>query len=162
MFKFNCSFGNRYFWRCMLENTKRQAHKWKFLYALSRYVYNRSLLFLLSWIPFVFQHLSPDKQEDEAHNEKGSPSVPRKRALRNKPSYDPFLLVPCRKFSTRSAVPFDVLIQSETLVVMDTHAHMSTTEVIGLLGGTYSHDSRKLKVINGLVIQVGNFFLASW
>jgi len=43
-------------------------------------------------------------------------------------------------------VPFDVLIQSETLVVMDTHAHMSTTEVIGLLGGTYSHDSRKLKV----------------
>lgn len=32
-------------------------------------------------------------------------------------------------------------------MVMDTHAHMSTTEVIGLLGGTYLHDSRKLKVI---------------
>ena len=44
-------------------------------------------------------------------------------------------------------MPFDVVIQSETLVVMDTHAHMSTTEVIGLLGGNYSHDSRKLKVI---------------
>ena len=100
-------------------------------------------------IPFAFQHLSPDEQaqHDAVHNEKGSPSVPTKRPLRNKPSYDPFLLVPCRKFPTRSSVPFDVLIQSETLVVMDTHAHMSTTEVIGLLGGTYLHDSRKLKVI---------------
>ena len=100
-------------------------------------------------ISFEFQHLSPDEQaqHDEVHSEKGSPSVPRKRPSRNKPSYDPFLLVPCRKFPTRSAVPFDVLIQSETLVVMDTHAHMSTTEVIGLLGGTYSHDSRMLKVI---------------
>ena len=44
MFKFNCSLGNRYFWRCMLEHTKRQVHKWKILQdALSRYVYNRSL-----------------------------------------------------------------------------------------------------------------------
>ena len=44
MFKFNCSLGNPYFWRCMLEHTKRQDHKWKFLqHALSRYVYNRSL-----------------------------------------------------------------------------------------------------------------------
>ena len=44
MFKFNRSLGNRYFWRCMLEHTKRQVYKWKFLkHALSRYVYNRSL-----------------------------------------------------------------------------------------------------------------------
>jgi len=100
-------------------------------------------------ILFVFQHLSPDEQaqQDGVLNEKGSPSVPRKRPSRNKPSYDPFLLVPCRKFPTSSSVPFDVVIQSETLVVMDTHAHMSTTEVIGLLGGNYSHYSRKLKVI---------------
>lgn len=54
-------------------------------------------------------------------------------------------------------MPFDVLIQSETLVVMDTHAHMSTTEVIGLLGGTYSHDSRKLKVINSLAMYLYKF-----
>ena len=114
-------------------------------------------------ILFVFQHLSPDEQaqQDGVYNEKGSPSVPKKRPSRNKPSYDPFLLVPCRKFSTRSAVPFDVLIQSETLVVMDTHAHMSTTEVIGLLGGSYSHDSRKLKVINCLVLYFCNFSSAN-
>ena len=44
MFKFNSSLGNRYFWRCMLEHTKRQVHKWKFLqHALFHYVYNRSL-----------------------------------------------------------------------------------------------------------------------
>ena len=43
MFKFNCSLGNHHFWRCMLEHTKHQVHKWKFLqHALSRYVYNRS------------------------------------------------------------------------------------------------------------------------
>ena len=78
--------------------------------------------------------------------EKGSPSAPRKRPSRSKPSYDPFLLVPCRKFPSPSAVPFDVLIQSEALVVMDTHAHMSTTEVIGLLGGNYFHGTRLLKV----------------
>ena len=44
LFKFNCSLGKRYFWRCMLMQTKRQVYKWKFLlHALSRYVYNRSL-----------------------------------------------------------------------------------------------------------------------
>lgn len=49
-------------------------------------------------------------------------------------------------------MPFDVRIQSETLVVMDTHAHMSTTEVIGLLGGNYSHGSRTLKVISQICL----------
>ena len=99
---------------------------------------------------FIFQHLSPDEQlsSEGALNGKGSPTPPRKRPSRNKSSYDPFLLVPCRKFLSASAVPFDVLIQSETLVVMDTHAHMSTTEVIGLLGGNYLHESRILKVRN--------------
>ena len=44
VFKFNCSLGNRYFLRCMIEHTKRQVHKWKFLqHALYHYVYNRSL-----------------------------------------------------------------------------------------------------------------------
>ena len=43
LLKFNCSLGNRYFWRCMLEHTKRQD-KWRILqHALSSYVYNRSL-----------------------------------------------------------------------------------------------------------------------
>ena len=38
------NIGNRYFWGCMFEHTKRQVYKWKFLeHALSRYVYNRSL-----------------------------------------------------------------------------------------------------------------------
>ena len=49
-FKFNCSLGNRYFWRCMLEHTKRQVHKWKILqHALSTsYVYNRSLFVIFT------------------------------------------------------------------------------------------------------------------
>lgn len=105
---------------------------------------------LFSFVSFLvsFQHLSPDEATplDLAPFDKGSPSASRKRPSRSKPIYDPFLLVPCRKFPSPSAVPFDVVIQSETLVVMDTHAHMSTTEVIGLLGGTYSHGARLLKV----------------
>ena len=52
MFKFNCSLGNRYFWSCMLEHTKRQVHKWRiFQHSLSRYVYNRSLF-------AIFTHVS--------------------------------------------------------------------------------------------------------
>ena len=54
MFKFSCSLGNRYFYRCMLEHTKRQAHKWKCLHhALSRYVYNRSLFVVFTQAEMV-------------------------------------------------------------------------------------------------------------
>lgn len=93
--------------------------------------------------------MSPDEQasQEGASNESSSLIPPRKKSPRSKSSYDPFLLVPCRKFPSPNAVPFDVLIQSETLVVIDTHAHISTTEVIGLLGGTYSYGSRRLKVV---------------
>ncbi|XP_068727042.1 deubiquitinase MYSM1-like [Montipora capricornis] len=96
----------------------------------------------------TIEHLFPEERasQEGAPNNRGPTSASRKRPSRSKTSYDPFLLVPCRKFLSPSAVPFDVLIQSETLMVMDAHAHMSTTEVIGLLGGNYSHESRLLKV----------------
>ena len=44
VYKFNCTLGNPYFWRCMLEHTKRQVHKWRFWqHALSSYVYYSTL-----------------------------------------------------------------------------------------------------------------------
>ena len=58
MFKFNCSLGNRYFWRCMLEHTKRQVFEWKFLqHALCRYVYNRSLFDIFTSVLTSFWRL---------------------------------------------------------------------------------------------------------
>ena len=105
------------------------------------------------------QHLSPEEAEERngLSSVKPSPSPPRKSASRNKAFYDPFLLVPCRKFPSCSAVPFDVGIQSAALVVMDAHAHFSTTEVIGLLGGRYFYESRTLQVneIKGFSLSCG-------
>lgn len=43
-------------------------------------------------------------------------------------------------------MPFEVIFQSDALVVIDVHSHLSTTEVIGLLGGTYCANERVLKV----------------
>ena len=61
LFKFNCSLGNCYFWRCMLEHTKRQVHKWKFLqHALSRYVYNGSLFDIFK-LPQIMQSTKRSK-----------------------------------------------------------------------------------------------------
>ena len=73
-------------------------------------------------------------------------SPPKRKSSRARHSYDPFQLIPCRKFPSASAVPFEVIVQSDALVVMDTHAHMSTTEVIGLLGGQYSPNIHTLEV----------------
>ena len=39
---------------CMLEHTKRQVYKWKFLqHAFSRYVYNRSLFDIFTQVEMV-------------------------------------------------------------------------------------------------------------
>ncbi|KAJ1548274.1 Myb-like, SWIRM and MPN domains 1 [Nowakowskiella sp. JEL0078] len=66
--------------------------------------------------------------------------------------YDPFKLIPPKKqnigkvFSTHNPseeiesgyqVPFDITVLSHTLAVMDFHAHLARTEIIGLLGGRF-------------------------
>lgn len=42
--------------------------------------------------------------------------------------------------------PFSVTISSEALLVMDFHAHLSGCEIIGLLGGTFDPDAKKLNI----------------
>lgn len=74
------------------------------------------------------------------------------KSNRKKISYNPFLLVPCQTFQSSSEHPFTVIFQSDALVVIDIHSHLSTTEVIGLLGGTYCVTQRVLKVINTLCL----------
>lgn len=92
----------------------------------------------------IIQHV-PGEEEDDTKQLPEKPSK-RPRSTRKKVSYNPFLLVPCQKFPSSSAYPFSVIFQSDALVVIDVHCHLSTTEVIGLLGGTYSVTERVLKV----------------
>ncbi len=42
--------------------------------------------------------------------------------------------------------PFSVTLDAMALAVMDMHAHLSKTEVIGLLGGQYCRERRQLTV----------------
>ena len=62
------------------------------------------------------------------------------------PESDPYKLVPCRFFPSENAQPFTVTICLKALLVMDFHSHLSSSEVIGLVGGKYYHASRKLEV----------------
>ena len=39
-----------------------------------------------------------------------------------------------------------MVVESAALVVMDTHAHLSKTEVIGLLGGRYLREQGRLHI----------------
>ncbi|KAJ3214058.1 hypothetical protein HDU67_002102 [Dinochytrium kinnereticum] len=66
---------------------------------------------------------------------------------------DPFRLVALNNFtdgkgdsSSLSSAPFLILVKPFVQAVMDFHSHMSMTEIIGLLGGSYDADTRKLHV----------------
>ncbi|KAG0325543.1 Myb-like, SWIRM and MPN domains 1 [Dissophora globulifera] len=61
--------------------------------------------------------------------------------------YDPFRLVPLRKYSTINPAPFRVKVSSDAMLIMDFHSHMAETEVIGLLGGLYDEDERILFIL---------------
>ncbi|ESO88281.1 hypothetical protein LOTGIDRAFT_126355 [Lottia gigantea] len=64
-----------------------------------------------------------------------------------KTSYDPFKLIPCQKFTEDKKAPFNVEVNNSPLIVMDVHAHISKTEVIGMLGGRYDTDCGKLEIL---------------
>ncbi|KAJ2790150.1 hypothetical protein H4R21_006573, partial [Coemansia helicoidea] len=53
-----------------------------------------------------------------------------------------FRLIPCRAFGAPAApaAPFAVRISAASLVLMDLHAHLMYTEIIGLLGGQFRAD----------------------
>ncbi|BDA42520.1 probable histone H2A deubiquitinase MYSM1 at C-terminar half [Coccomyxa sp. Obi] len=45
------------------------------------------------------------------------------------------------------AQPFQVSVQAQVLLLMDVHAHLSSSEVIGLLGGVWDPDKRRIDVV---------------
>ncbi|CAG8622773.1 8453_t:CDS:10 [Paraglomus brasilianum] len=59
---------------------------------------------------------------------------------------DPFRLVPPQKHTDNNPPPFRVTASSNAMLVMDFHAHLVSTEIIGLLGGKYNHDEGFLQV----------------
>ncbi|KAF9088825.1 hypothetical protein BGX23_007095 [Mortierella sp. AD031] len=61
--------------------------------------------------------------------------------------YDPFRLVPLRKYNAQSPAPFRVKVSSDAMLIMDFHSHLAETEVIGLLGGLYDEDEKILFIL---------------
>ncbi|KAI9325908.1 SWIRM domain-containing protein [Zopfochytrium polystomum] len=67
---------------------------------------------------------------------------------------DPFRLIPVRRYRSGNKdtktlapqAPFALVVNRASLIVMDFHAHLAETEIIGLLGGTYDAESRLLRV----------------
>ncbi|CEG72676.1 hypothetical protein RMATCC62417_08190 [Rhizopus microsporus] len=66
--------------------------------------------------------------------------------------YDPFRLVPTSHYNELFPAPFEVEIVSDALLVMDFHAHLAHTEIIGLLGGNF------IKKENAKILQVKSVF----
>ncbi|GFR41141.1 hypothetical protein Agub_g1790, partial [Astrephomene gubernaculifera] len=56
-------------------------------------------------------------------------------------------LVKPQEFGAGKTQPYSVDVSSWALMAMDFHAHLSTFEVIGLLGGTWNPETRQLVVI---------------
>ncbi|XP_056336943.1 histone H2A deubiquitinase MYSM1 [Danio aesculapii] len=93
----------------------------------------------------TYEHLSAEElaiRREEMKKKGPRPSkLPKQRG-----SFDPFQLIPCKTFGEERQEPYSVIVCAEALIVMDIHAHVSMGEVIGLLGGTYEEEEKVLKI----------------
>ncbi|XP_060070374.1 histone H2A deubiquitinase MYSM1-like [Ylistrum balloti] len=81
------------------------------------------------------------------HKDGCNEDYPKPKAYRfNKGGYDPFKLIPCVPFSDDVKPPFSVEVYNLAMITMDMHAHISKTEVIGMLGGQYMEEQGKLVI----------------
>ncbi|KAG1547872.1 hypothetical protein G6F49_010068 [Rhizopus delemar] len=107
-----------------------------------------------------------DNDEEEGYREKVEYSTnrdgkvrPKRNARKREGFYgdngrvgndnDPFTLIPVGYYTQAKDAPFKVEIGSDALLVMEFHAHLAYTEIIGLLGGRFYKDEEgqnKLKV----------------
>ncbi|PIK44006.1 Histone H2A deubiquitinase MYSM1 [Apostichopus japonicus] len=83
------------------------------------------------------------KQDKKEEDEVPVPE-PKRPKKAPKARYDPFKLLECRHFNESNPAPFAVTIEADALALMDLHAHLSSTEVIGLLGGNYEEHFNQL------------------
>lgn len=92
-----------------------------------------------------------------SHDESGAvvdachiPEAPRNRAStggnRGGSRTEQFKLVRCLEHDPDSPAPFSVIMHPHALITMDTHAHTSLAEVMGLLGGYFDPTSQTMHV----------------
>ncbi|XP_026089507.1 histone H2A deubiquitinase MYSM1 [Carassius auratus] len=93
----------------------------------------------------TYEHLSAEELAIRREEMKKKGPRPSKLA-KQRGSFDPFQLIPCKAFGEETEEPFRVIVCAEALIIMDIHAHVSMGEVIGLLGGTYEEDEKVLKI----------------
>ncbi|OMH79622.1 MPN domain-containing protein [Zancudomyces culisetae] len=98
------------------------------------------------------------KTEKERVQHKNEYVMARPKRQRKRPAIqidhdnDPHSLVKCSSFVGEAgsgelgSQPYRLTIHSNVEVTMDIHAHLMTTEIIGLLGGTYDGDSKTVTV----------------
>ncbi|XP_058234852.1 histone H2A deubiquitinase MYSM1 isoform X1 [Hemibagrus wyckioides] len=92
----------------------------------------------------TYEHLTAE--ELALRREEMRKRQPKPCKLPKRGSFDPFQLIQCKAFGEERQEPFRVIVCAEALVVMDVHAHVSMGEVIGLLGGSYDHEDKVLRI----------------
>lgn len=83
------------------------------------------------------------RQKPEREEKLPEPKRPKKGP---RPKYDPFKLLECFQFTESNPAPFSVSAEADAVALMDLHAHLSSTEVIGLLGGCYQESLNTLSI----------------
>eukprot|EP00066_Takifugu_rubripes_P023612 XP_011612878.1 PREDICTED: histone H2A deubiquitinase MYSM1 [Takifugu rubripes] len=92
----------------------------------------------------TYEHLSAEELARRREEMKKHPKPCKVSRFRG--SVDPFQLIPCRSFGEEVQEPFQIVVCAETLLIMDMHAHVSRSEVIGLLGGVFNKEENLLKI----------------
>lgn len=71
-----------------------------------------------------------------------------------RPDSDPQTLVQCVNFSQiKKSQPFTVSVNTNTLMLMDLHCHLTTGEVVGYLGGHWDRESHSIQVMQAFPVK---------
>lgn len=122
---------------------------------------------------------APVVKEREGHTQEGTPpqtskseaagvssfNSPRKTKLVSWPrssvnvselrqDSDPQTLVQCMNFTNlKKTQPFTVSINTNTLMLMDLHCHLTTSEVVGYLGGRWHKETHQLQILQAFPVK---------
>ncbi|KAJ2655513.1 hypothetical protein IW148_006016 [Coemansia sp. RSA 1199] len=91
------------------------------------------------------RHADDPDYSDSGASSDGTRRKRRRQRVNGRVASSEFRLIPCRAFGAGEA-PFAVRIAAGALVLMDLHAHLMYTEIIGLLGGQFNTATRAVDV----------------
>ncbi|CAL8469922.1 g9464 [Coccomyxa elongata] len=90
---------------------------------------------------------------------KSRPKRQIKPPARNSSYEEEHQMVPCTPYRNppggegRDCQPFHVVVAPAAQLMMDFHAHLSTSEVIGILGGSWDHSSQTVRVARAVPVR---------